>query len=499
MESKDLFIIGGGINGAAIAADAAGRGLSVTLCEKSDIASATSSASTKLIHGGLRYLEFYEFNLVKKALHEREILLRKAPHLIMPLEFILPHEKHLRSVWLMWIGLFLYDHLSGKTVLPHSKYLNLKKTLFGKPLLDLFSKGFSYYDCFTDDARLTLLNALAAKEKGATILTRHEFISAHPENNQWHIQYKNLVTTEIIHCTAKIIINASGHWVNEIQQKINSKKYIPHQLVKGSHIIVPKLYEGDFAYLLQNRDKRIVFTIPYQTDFTLIGTTDVSFTENINQSIEIDNEEIQYLCKTINQYFKKTISSNDIVWTYSGLRCLQAKDKRKLSQITRDYKIQVDTENQPPLITIIGGKITTHRSLAEETMDRVKPFFSDIKPAWTAFSPLPGGDFPDQDFEKFFLKLKNDFPWLPEKICYRYARNYGTRAYYFLENAKNIKDLGGDFTNGLYEKELLYLIENEWAKTVDDILWRRTKLGLVMDIDAKNKIAEFLHHRGIPQ
>ncbi len=492
MESKDLFIIGGGINGTAIAADAAGRGLSVVLCEKDDIASATSSASTKLIHGGLRYLELYEFHLVRKALQEREILMHKAPHLITPLQFILPYEKHLRPAWLMRIGLFIYDHLSRKKMLPNSKWVDLKKTMYGQALQDSFFKGFSYYDCFTDDARLTLLNALAAKEKGADIVTRHEFISARHENNRWMIQYKNQSTQEIVHCTAKILINASGPWVNDTQQKINSQKSIALELVKGSHIVVPKLFDGHFAYILQNKDERIVFAIPYQTKFTLIGTTDVAFSEKINQHIAIDSEEENYLCHVINQYFKKSISPKDIIWSYAGVRCLQVDNEKQLSEISRDYKIEMDQDNQPPLITIIGGKLTTHRNLAEETVNLLKSHFPDMKPAWTALSPLPGGDFPNQDFEKFKAEFKNRYAWLPDEISHRYTKNYGTRAELILDNAKNINDLGENFTNGLYEKELIYLLQQEWAKTVDDILWRRTKLGLTIHQEAKNKLSDWL-------
>ncbi len=491
-DSKDIFIIGGGIHGAAIAADAAGRGLSVTLCEKGDIASATSSASTKLIHGGLRYLELYEFKLVKEALREREILMRKAPHLITPLQFILPYEKQLRPIWLMRLGLFLYDHLSRKKTLPNSFSLSFKKSIYGEPLRNSFVKGFSYYDCFTDDARLTLLNALAAKENNATILTYHEFISAHPENNQWKIKYKNNLTEKIYVCYAKTLINATGSWVNHTQQKINPKKSIPHKLVKGSHIIVPKLYSGEFAYILQNNDKRVVFAIPYQNEFTLIGTTDIPFTENLDDGVEITLGEKNYLCEVINRHFKKSISPEDIIGSYAGVRCLQYDNFKNASEITRDYHIHMDAKDQPPLLTIVGGKITTHRIVAEEVMDSLKPFFPEMKSAWTAFSPLPGGDFPDQDFEAFFVAFKNQFSWLPENICYRYARNYGTRAYMILENAKNINEMGEDFTNGIYEKELDYLVSHEWAKTVDDIVWRRSKWGLVLGEEARNKIAGWL-------
>lgn len=492
MENKDLFIVGGGINGAAIAADAAGRGLSVILCEKDDIAGATSSASTKLIHGGLRYLELYEFSLVRKALREREILMRKAPHLITPLQFILPYEKHLRPVWLMRLGLFIYDHLSRKTLLPNSNYITLQKTSFGDALGNEFLKGFSYYDCFTDDARLTLLNALAAKEKGAEILPRHEFISAQHTNNQWIINYKNNLSGKIMECSAKILINASGPWINYIQQKIDANKNISFELIKGSHIIVPKLYEGKHAYILQNKDERIVFAIPYQNQFTLIGTTDVPFSKDLNNKIEITSEEENYLCEVINGYFKKSITTKDILWSYAGVRCLKAEYEKKLSKVSRDYEILMEQKNQPPLITIIGGKLTTHRSLAEETVNLLKPFFPAIKLAWTATSPLPGGNFPNEDLNKFKVEFKKEYSWLPDEICERYIKNYGTRSYLILENTKNLHDMGEYFSNGLYEKELIYLIQHEWVMTLDDILWRRTKLGLLMDVVTKNKITSWL-------
>ncbi len=492
METKDLFIIGGGINGAAIACDAAGRGLSVVVCEKNDLASATSSASTKLIHGGLRYLELYEFQLVRNALREQSILMQKAPHLISPLEFILPHEKHLRPVWLIRLGLFLYDHLLCKKNLPSSKRVNLKKTVYGDALKNTFKDGFSYYDCFTDDARLTLLNAIAAREKGAEILSRHEFISARPLKNQWKVTYKNTLTDETKTCFANMLVNASGPWINLVQQKINPEKSIPHELVKGSHIIVPALFSGDFAYILQNEDQRIVFAIPYQRDFTLIGTTDVAFVGDVDKHIKISPDEENYLCKLINRYFKTTITPRDIIASYAGVRCLQQDMTEKLSAISRDYQLQLDTDSHPPLLTIIGGKITTHRSLAEEAVNLMGSFFTTLGPTWTKSAPLPGGDFPQHNLQIFKKKFQRTFSWLPEEIQNRYIKNYGTRAYIILNNAKNIQDLGEDFSHGLYEKELVYLIQQEWAMTVEDILWRRTKLGLVFSEEEKNKMAEWL-------
>jgi glycerol-3-phosphate dehydrogenase len=488
MENTDIFIIGGGINGAAIAADAAGRGLSVTLCEKSDLASATSSASTKLIHGGLRYLEQYDFKLVRIALREREVLMRKAPHLITPLEFVLPYEKHLRPAWLIRLGLFFYDHLSRRDLLPKSKYIHFKGNARSDALATGFSKGFSYYDCFTDDARLTVLNALAAKENGACILTRHEFISAKQENNLWKITLKNLQENKLFFIYAKALINTSGPWVSDTQKNIDSAKKIASTLVKGSHIIVPKIFEGDFAYILQNTDGRVVFAIPYQQEFTLIGTTDVNFFGNLD-AIKITSNEENYLCTVINNYFKKSIAVQDILWSYAGVRCLQREeDENKLSKITRDYKIIVEMEKQAPLFTIIGGKITTHRILAEEVVDKLKPYFPNMGPAWTANAPLPGGDFINQDVENFFLDLMKKFPWLPRSLARRYISQYGTRVYLLLDNAKEINDLGEKFSANLYQKEINYLIQYEWAKTVEDILWRRTKLGLFLTQAEQQKL-----------
>lgn len=479
---SDLFIIGGGIHGVAIAADAAGRGLKVTLCEKNDLASATSSASSKLIHGGLRYLEFYDFRLVKKALHEREVLLFRAPFLVHPLQFILPHEKHLRPAWMIRLGLFLYDHLSKRKLLPKSKPINLKH----HELLPHLHKGFSYYDCFTDDSRLVILNALSAKEHGATILTRTEFLSADYENNQWKITLKNNDT--ISYHYAKVIMNATGPWVKETQSRLTGLDLTCDiTLDKGSHIVVPKLYEGDFAYILQNTDQRIVFTIPYFDQYTLIGTTDVHYTNDLNH-IAIDSQEEAYLCEIVNRYFKKHISKKDIAWSYSGVRCLQKQTGHKDFNTTRDFDYIINKNS----FAIIGGKLTTHRLLAEKVVNELKTFFPHLKSAWTANQPLPGGDI--KDFSQFCIDLKNTYAWLPEKLLLRYAKSYGNKVITLLHNSHNIKDLGIDFSHGLYQKEVEYLIQHEWAMTVEDILWRRTKLGLQFASDNIHKLQVWLQN-----
>ncbi len=495
MNMSDIFIIGGGINGTAIAADAASRGLSVTLCEAGDLGAGTSSASSKLIHGGLRYLELFEWRLVRKALIEREILMKRAPHLIQPLEFILPHEAHLRSAYLIRIGLFIYDHLAKRRYLPASKQIQLQKELHGfysQGLLPNFDKGFSYYDCLTDDARLVILNALSAKENKAIILTRTQFISAIKENNVWKIQVKDLITETIHYYFSKVLINVAGPWVKEVNQLIISDTKFDIELVKGSHFVVPKLYEGDFAYILQNKDNRIVFAIPYQNQFTLIGTTDIIFKENLN-NIKISEAEIIYLCDLINQYFKKSIKKSDIQWSYSGVRCLQGSDVKNPSKISRDYEFFLENDNNCILLTVIGGKLTTHRILAKDAINQLNDFFTHMKVSQTHMTFLPGGDIPNQDVAQFKQKFKKEFPWLAEAICERYVNYYGTRAYLVLNQAKSLQDLGIEFGAGLFQKEVEYLMQYEWAQTIEDILWRRTKLGLFFSEEEKIKLQEFIN------
>jgi glycerol-3-phosphate dehydrogenase len=477
----DLFIIGGGINGTAIAADAAGRGLSVTLCEKNDLASGTSSCSSKLIHGGLRYLELYEFSLVKKALREREILMKRAPHLIIPLEFILPHEPHCHPAWMIKIGLFLYDHLAKRQLLPSSKTIDLQTDIHGKELQVHLKKGFSYFDCYTDDARLVILNALSAKEHHATILTRTEFMSAEPYNDVWKIQLKNSTTHDVFYCYTKALVNVSGPWVKESQAKIKGASSLDIQFIKGSHIVIPKLYEGNFAYILQNKDQRIIFAIPFENHYTLIGTTDIAYHDTL-ENIHISSEEEIYLCNIINDYFKKSITPKDIIWSYAGVRCLQDQHKAP-SKITRDYHLQSEYIENVPLLTVISGKLTTHRLLAEKALQKCRDFFPNLKPAWTSKHPLPGGNIVNYNFKTFRAAFKKEFFWLPDDITDRYARDYGTRVYLLLNASKNMSDLGIHFGHGLYQIEVEYLLKEEWAKTCDDIIWRRTKFGLVFSKD----------------
>lgn len=481
-DQVDILIVGGGINGTGIARDAAGRGLSVMLCEKDDLASHTSSASTKLIHGGLRYLEYYEFNLVRKALQEREVLLRAAPHIISPLRFVMPHVAHLRPAWMIRLGLFLYDNLSRRNILFGSRSINFKSHISGRPLQNNFTKGFVYSDAWVDDARLVVLNAMDARELGATILTRTQCISAHQENNGWRVQMQNR-EQETISIFARCIVNAAGPWVSEFLsrqiQTAHPREHHEIRLVKGSHIVTKKLFDHHYAYIFQNPDQRIIFAIPYLDDYTLIGTTDLEFHGDPNE-VRISEKEIVYLCNAINTYFKQTISPDDVIWTYSGVRPLIGEeDQSNPSAVTRDYHLKIDEQfGQSILLSVLGGKITTFRRLAEEAVDMLMPGLGMHKPAWTAKAPLPGGDIPRGQFDAFLINLQIHYPWLTPALCKRYAHQFGNRISILLDGANCMADLGQELSPGLYEREALYLMQYEWAHDANDILWRRTKLGL---------------------
>ena len=474
--SVDLFIVGGGINGAGIARDAAGRGLKVLLAEQADLASATSSASTKLIHGGLRYLEYYEFRLVREALIEREVLLKAAPHIIWPLTFVLPHVSALRPAWMVRLGLFLYDHLGGREKLPASRGLDLRRDPAGTPLRDSYGKAFSYSDCWVDDARLVALNARDAADHGATILTRTRCTAARRNGDRWIATLQNVANGETREISARVLVNAAGPWVADFIDTVGVKRKHALRLVKGSHIIVPKLFDGAQAYILQNDDRRIVFAIPYEQNFTLIGTTDLTY-EGDPAQVRISTEETDYLCSVINRYFKRNISPADVVRTYSGVRPLYDDAAQNASAVTRDYVFEVDTDG-PPLLSIFGGKITTFRKLAEHALDRLRDLLPQMGPAWTADGVLPGGDMPDADFERFLGEARADWPWLPAELARRLARAYGTRMQRILANAGSLANLGRHFGDGLYEREVRYLMDQEWAMSADDVLWRRSKLGL---------------------
>jgi glycerol-3-phosphate dehydrogenase len=488
----DIAIIGGGINGTGIACDAAGRGLSVLLCEQHDLASATSSASSKLIHGGLRYLEQYEFRLVKEALAEREILLRKASHLIKPLQFIMPHNRAMRSEWLIRIGLFLYDQLATNVTLEKSQCIHMANHPAGLALHKQFSKGFIYSDCLVDDSRLVILNALCAKEHGAIILTRTACISAHRRNDCWELILQHKTGQKVLK-HAKVLVNATGSWVEDflyhnVETPPGQKIRLSLRLIKGSHIVVPKLYEGNFAYLLQNDDKRVVFVIPYYDHFNLIGTTEVPFVNNPS-TVKITADEISYLCTAVSKYFAVKISAEDILHSYSGVRPLINDNKTNPTNITRDYAFEIqDKEGTLPILSIFGGKLTTYRKLAENALAKLQGYLPMQLP-WTANVPLPGGDFNKLSPQEYSRQLSKDYPWLPNELVHRYSNLYGTLSTKILKDVHALSDLGKYYGASLYQREVEYLIDDEWANSLEDILWRRTKLGYFFPKESQQQLA----------
>lgn len=482
----DLVVIGGGINGVGIARDAAGRGLSVLLCEKEDLASATSSASSKLIHGGLRYLEYYEFRLVAEALKEREVLLRNAPHIIKPLRFIMPYTPNLRPKWMIRAALFLYDMLGKRHYLPASSSVDLRNTIYGKCLSREFSEGFAYFDCWVDDARLVVLNAIDAAQRGATILTHTTCIAAERKDNLWHVTLqKNGEQSQVI---ARTLVNAGGPWVKKVLGDIVKQDGVEEvKLVKGSHIVVRKMYEGDHAYIFQNHDKRMVFIIPFEEDYVAIGTTDIVMKNDPDRQPLITPEEINYLCSAVNHYLLKPISETDIVWSYSGTRALYDDGKSNPSAVSRDYVLSVhDIDGNAPILSVFGGKITTYRSLAEQALKKLKPYFSSPKSAWTIDAPLPGGDIPSLDFDTFVKNLIDRYPTLPQNLLHNMARRYGT----LIDGMLTANE------DEILINEIRYLIKNEWALTAEDILWRRTKLGLRLTEAQKQMVTTYVekHH-----
>ncbi len=482
----DLCVIGGGINGVGIARDAAGRGLSVLLVEAQDLAGATSSASTKLIHGGLRYLEHYEFKLVRESLQEREILLKAAPHIIWPMRFVLPHDQKLRPYWMIKAGLKLYDFLGGKKSLPKSEALDFGSTPIADPLNDAYKRGFAYSDCWVEDSRLVVLNAMDAYERGAVIMPRTAcmFMEPAPNKDGWSMIMRNTLNGDEFQIKAGMVVNAAGPWVRSFLENCNiatdaSDDYTPRvRLVKGSHIILPKLYKGDQSFILQQPDGRIVFTIPYEKNYTLVGTTDVPH-EGDASTVQISDEEIIYLCDAINRSFKTIISPAHVISHYSGVRSLVDDGNANASKVTRDYKLYTDERYGPPILSVFGGKITTYRHLAEDVVNRVATFYPKKSlPAWTQKATLPGGDLPDKDFDKFLKSLKDRYTFMPEDLLTRYARAYGTRIGAIMEGVNKTSDLGTHYGDNIYEAEILYLIQYEFAHTTEDILWRRSKCGL---------------------
>ena len=518
----DVLVVGGGINGAGIARDLAGRGLSVLLCEKDDLAAHTSSSSTKLIHGGLRYLEYYEFSLVRKALAEREVLLRSAPHIMWPLRFVMPHDPGMRPVWMIRMGLFLYDHLAKREVLPGSRTVDLRTHAAGKPLKPTFTKGFVYSDGWVNDARLVVLNAMDAREHGAEVLTRWRCVDAKREATAWRVRLQSDAGAQR-ELTASALVNAAGPWA---AQFLSEHAHVPRakalRLVKGSHIVVPKMFDHDHAYIFQNPDKRIIFAIPYEDDFTLIGTTDVEHHGAVGEA-RIDASETAYLCEQASRYFAKPVTPQDVVWSYAGVRPLLDDESGDPSAVTRDYLLDLDWPaagppqggpapsggrgeapgglvRQAPLLTVWGGKITTFRKLAEEAADMLMtPLGSAAKRgAWTHGASLPGGDLsawigkaqrPDTDFTRFAQAVALRYPQLPGALCHRLARAYGARIDTLLANGSS--GLGSEVAPGLFEAELNYLHDHEWARSADDVLWRRSKLGLHLSAAQRTAVAEW--------
>ena len=480
----DLLIIGGGINGTAIARDAAGRGLKVLLCERDDLAGHTSSASTKLIHGGLRYLEYYEFNLVRHALKEREVMLRAAPHIIWPMRFVLPYDKGLRPAWMLRTGLFLYDHIGGREMLPGSKSLKLDKAPHLGVLESRFKTGFEYSDCWVDDARLVVLYAIDAAHHGADIRTRTEVLSVTTTGRGYSAEIKQNGKIETIH--AKGVVNAAGPWVDEVLGKIKpSDNEQSLRLVTGSHIVTKKLFDGDHAYLFQNADNRVIFAIPYEHDYTLIGTTDKPY-DLSEGPVKISEEEISYLCEAASEYFENDISPEDVVWTYAGVRPLYDDKKADASAVTRDYVLDIEElSEEAPFMSVYGGKITTSRRLGEQAMQELAKYFKNAGDDWTESALLPGGDLYDADFDRFFNDMQKRYPALNEDLLRRLCHAYGTRITLILGDGKTQPDLGQNFGAGLYEIEAKYLINHEWATSAEDILWRRSKLGLHMTKDQR--------------
>ncbi|MGH1479952.1 MAG: glycerol-3-phosphate dehydrogenase [Geminicoccales bacterium] len=489
----DLLVVGGGINGTGIARDAAGRGLKVVLCEQDDLAQHTSSASSKLIHGGLRYLEHYEFRLVREALIEREALLEAAPHIIWPLRFILPHSPEQRPAWMIRLGLFLYDHLGGRKRLPGSSSIDLKHDPAAAPLMPSVRHAFSYADCWVEDARLVVLNAKDAAEHGAEILTRTRCTEARRSNGLWEAHLASNRQAPMRKIKARALVNAAGPWVAEfLGKRLGLQSENGVRLIKGSHLVVRKLYDHDAPYILQNPDGRVVFVIPYEQHYSLIGTTDQEF-QGDPTTIEIDGDEIDYLLSSVNRYFFKQVTREQIVWTYAGVRPLYDDAKGNASAVTRDYVFDLDApQGQAPLLSVFGGKLTTYRKLAEHALEKLQPVMGIKSPPWTAGSPLPGGDIDNADIEAFIRSVQEKWPWLPSSLVHRYSKAYGTRIARLLGSAKAIEDLGDHLGDHLYEAEMTYLMREEWALTDEDILWRRSKLGLHVTEETEARLRAWL-------
>jgi glycerol-3-phosphate dehydrogenase len=492
----DIFVVGGGVNGCGIARDAVGRGYTVMLAEMGDLASGTSSAATKLVHGGLRYLEYYEFRLVHEALAEREILWAMAPHIIKPMRFVLPHHKGLRPAWFLRLGLFVYDHLGARKLLPATKTLNLRTSPLGRPLKDGYKTAFEYSDCWVDDARLVALTARDAADRGAIIRTRTRVTGAERKDGLWHIKMEDEDSKLRGTVKARLLVNAAGPWVDEVLRDALGRNDAHNvRLVKGSHIVVRKLYDHDRAYFFQNSDRRIIFAIPYERDYTLIGTTDEDYKGN-PRDVRISDAEIQYLLSAATEYFEKPVTWQEIVWSYSGVRPLFDDHASAAQEATRDYVLKVDGDaSSGALLNVFGGKLTTHRRLSEEALGHIEGVLGAKGKPWTAKSKLPGGDFGPTEFEKQVEAFNEAYPNLTDKLLRRLVRQYGTRARVLLGTATRLDQLGELFGSDLTQREVDYLIEHEWARTADDVLWRRTKLGLRVGQADKSRLEAYMAKR----
>lgn len=491
----DICIIGGGVNGAGIARDAVGRGLSTLLLEKGDLANATSSMSSKMIHGGLRYLEYYEFGLVRSALKERNVLLNIAPHIVSPMRFIMPHEPYLRPAWLIRIGLLMYDFLAIRHKrLKRSFGFKLKDSVYTQALGGQYTKAFSYSDCWVDDSRLVVLNAVDAAKRGAHIRPHHECVSAVRKGGRWLVTVRDNLTNTEYCVTTKMVVNAAGPWVRKVldHNQLADEETLNVRLVKGSHIIVDKFYEGDHGYLLQQPDGRVIFLWPYEGRYTLIGTTEEAH-EGDPKEATISGAEIDYLCAAVNRSFRQSVGPDDIKWSYSGVRPLLDDGADDAKAVTRDYKLELDDEGAP-LLSIFGGKLTTYRALSEKAVAKIFDALGleDDKGAWTHKAPLPGGQMPQRDFDQFIVSQSKKFPWVPDDLLLRYAKAYGTNMDQILQHGDSLLGLGVHYGEGVYEKELVYMIKQEMARGLEDILWRRSKLGVHIGEETQQNIANDL-------
>ncbi|WP_113912416.1 glycerol-3-phosphate dehydrogenase [Roseovarius dicentrarchi] len=514
---RDLLVIGGGINGCGVARDAAGRGLSVTLAEMSDLASATSSSSTKLFHGGLRYLEYFEFRLVRESLIERETLLRAMPHIAWPMRFVLPYHKDMRfesdtptskllsifmpwmrgrrPAWLIRLGLFLYDHLGGRKILPGTSTVDLATAPEGAPLQDRFAKAYEYSDCWVEDSRLVVLNARDAAARGARILTRTQVMEARQEGGIWHVTLKDIATDEVQIVRARMIVNAGGPWVGDvIRHAIHAQSKDSVRLVRGSHIVTKRLFDHDKCYFFQGTDGRIMFAIPYETDFTLIGTTDQEHDDPETPPVCTPQEQA-YMVEFVNAYLKDPISTDDIVWTYSGVRPLYDDGSSSATAATRDYTLKVDKSAGAPVINIFGGKITTYRRLAEGVMDLIAAEMDNLPGKWTAGVPLPGGDFAVDAVDAKIAELEQPYPFLSRPWAQRLIRAYGTQAAHILDGVATRDDMGQDFGATLTAIEVDWLMDREYARTAEDVLWRRSKLGLRLTAEQAAALDSYMRGR----